>query len=312
MEINQLEAFLAVAKVEHITQAAEQMHITQPALSKIISRLEDDLGVSLFDRVGKTIRLNPSGQIAKRYAEQILYTIGDMRAELAGLEAGWLGDLRLGSTFPAGDPNPILGTLGEFAQHRPDVSIHLQQYAPHQLRDALEAREIDLAISTVPMLGENIYWHELFRERMGIILSIYHPLAAKSVISLQDLVRERFYCNNANSDVQNLTHVFCERAGFTPNIHFECEFPEFIGRTISIGGGVSIISQRGYLRDQNKANLKDWERNIVFRPLEEDYCSRLCGVAYLTNRHLTKPVQEFYQMLLENHSHKSGPSPSDQ
>ena len=80
MELTQLEYFLEVARRQHITQAAEALNITQPALSKTIARLEDDLGVKLFDREGKGIRLNEYGQTALHYAERILYTIGDMRA----------------------------------------------------------------------------------------------------------------------------------------------------------------------------------------------------------------------------------------
>lgn len=83
MELNQLKCFLEVARLEHITQAADQLHITQPALSKVIARLEDDLGVKLFDREGKNIRLNEYGRVAQNYAQRIMYTIGDMEAELA-------------------------------------------------------------------------------------------------------------------------------------------------------------------------------------------------------------------------------------
>ena len=87
MELNQLKCFLEVARLEHITQAAEQLHITQPALSKVIARLEDDLGVKLFDREGKNIRLNEYGRVALRYAQRIMYTIGDLQAELEELSA---------------------------------------------------------------------------------------------------------------------------------------------------------------------------------------------------------------------------------
>ena len=115
MELNQLSCFLQAAKTEHITQAAEQLHMTQPALSKVIARLEDDLGVRLFDREGKHIRLNEYGQVALRYTEQILYTIGDMPAELEEMADGRAGSVRVGSAFPAGEPNWMLNCTRGFA-----------------------------------------------------------------------------------------------------------------------------------------------------------------------------------------------------
>lgn len=305
MELNQLSCFLQAAKIEHITQAAEQLHMTQPALSKVIARLEDDLGVRLFDREGKHIRLNEYGQVALRYTEQILYTIGDMQAELEEMADGRAGSVRVGSAFPAGEPNWMLNCTRGFALERPDVSFRLRQYDSRKLRAALENREIDLAISTIPLQGERICWQELFVERMGIILSRYHPLADRPTLSLSDLRKERFYCNNANSDVQELTYVFCERAGFRPNVHFECEFASFIGEAVSLGYGISLISERGYLQSMRKPHRKAWEDNIAFRPLEEEYCRRFCGVAYLEDRRLPRAAQAFYEYLT-NHREEGG------
>ena len=174
----------------------------------------------------------------------------------------------------------------------------MRQYSAARLRSALEEREIDLALSTIPIRGEGVEWRELFVEKMGIILSVHHPLATRKELSLADLSRERFYCNNANSDVQELTYVFCERAGFIPDIHFECEFPSYIGEAVSLGHGISLISERGYLRSLNKKDRRPWEDAITFRPLKEDWCCRMCGIAHLSERYLPQAVREFYQFLV--------------
>lgn len=301
MELNQLEYFCETAKREHITQAAEALNITQPALSKTIARLEDDLGVRLFDREGKSICLNEYGQVALQYAERILYTIGDMRAELEEMAQGRAGSIRIGSSFPAGEPNWLLEQVRSFVLDRPDIGFHLQQYSTVQLQAALERREIDLAVSSTPMQDENTHWVELFVEPMGVILSAHHPLAARKELSLVDLRQERFYCNNANSDVQELTYRYCEQAGFKPNVHFECEFPSFIGKAVSLGYGISIISRRGFENSLHRANREPWENDIEFRPLKETYCRRVCGVAYLKGRRLPRSAQEFYQHLLSGY-----------
>ena len=298
MELSQLEYFYETAKREHITQTAEELHITQPALSKVIARLEADLGVKLFHREGKSIRLNEYGRVVQCYTEQLLYSIGDMRAELAELADGMAGSVRLGSSFPSHEPNWVLDCIRQFALSRPNVSFSLQQATTGQLHSALEQREIDIAISSAPIRSQGVVWEELFTEPMGIILSAYHPLAARDTLSLTDLCNERFYCNNANSDVQDLTYQFCEQAGFRPNIHFECEFPSFIGEAVSLGYGISVIARRGFLRSLEKKDRQPWETNIVFRPLKEEYCHRICGLAYLSGRSLPRAVREFHAFLL--------------
>lgn len=300
MELTQLEYFLETAKRQHITQAAEALNITQPALSKVISRLEGDLGVKLFDREGKRIQLNEYGQVALRYAEKILYTIGDMQAELQEMSQGRVGSIRIGSSFPSGEPNWLLEKVRSFAFARPDIGFHLQQYSTAHLLSALENREIDLAISSSPITEESVQWTQLFVEPMGVILSRHHPLAAREALSLVDLREEHFYCNNANSDVQELTYHFCALAGFRPNVHFECEFPSFIGHAVSLGYGISIISNRGYKNSTIKPVQEPWEENIVFRPLLEPYCRRVCGVAIPKDRRLPRAAQDFYQHLLSD------------
>ena len=165
MELHQLNCFLEVAKLEHITQAAEQLHITQPALSKVIARLEEDLGVKLFDREGKNIRLNEYGTVVMNYARRVFNSLGDMQAELEEMSAGAAGMLRIGSSFPAGEPNWILECIRTFALRRPDVSIRLRQYSAAGLRSALEEREIELPCPPLrwraaALSGESCLWRK--------------------------------------------------------------------------------------------------------------------------------------------------------
>ena len=299
MELMQLEYFIETARREHISRTAEALNLTQPALSKSISRLEEDLGVKLFNREGKNIRLNQYGKVALRYAEQIFYNIGDMRAEIEELRGGMAGALRIGSSFPAQEPNWLLGGIREFSFLNPDVSISLRQLPPEALLTALQEREIDLAVSSEPIQAQDVCWQELFSEPMGIILSRDHPLARHKTLSMDQLMNERFYCNNYSSDVSRLTRMFCRMAGFEPNIHFEGDYPTFIGQSVSLGYGISFISQRGFARDSTKKAREPWEENIVYRPVREDYCRRACGLAHLKSHGEFPVLRHFRDTLLE-------------
>lgn len=309
MELNQLECFLHVAKTEHITQSAEQLHLTQPSLSKTISRLEEDLGAKLFDREGRNIRLNENGKIVKHYAEQIMYTIGDMQAELAESVSGHSGSIRVGSAYNGHEPNWLLSCARDYLISRPDVKFRLQSYPAELLPQALENRDVDLGVTVWPLREPGIHWTELFSEPIGVIMSRHHPLANKEDLSLTDLRHERFYCNDANSDSKQLTLRLCHQAGFQPNIQFECLFPSYIGEAIGRGYGISLISEQGNKRSEKITPQKDnseWKQNILYRPLKEEYCSRSCGIAYLENRHLPPSVWNFYEFIFQNYDTHQG------
>jgi len=306
MEFSQLEYFLETAQREHITQAAQALNITQPALSNSIARLEAELNCDLFVREGRRVRLSESGAIVKRYAQQILFQIGDMQAELEALRGGMSGSLRIGSSFPAQEPNWLLGSIQDFSFTHPDVSISLRQLPQDALPTSIEERRIDLAVSSEPILAPGIRWLELFTEPMGIILAADHPLAKKKKLSMADLMLERFYCNNASSDVTRLTRLFCHLAGFEPNIHFEGDFPSFIGQAVSLGYGISFISYRGYQRSEGRETRESWEENIVYRPLREDYCRRTCGLAYLAAHEHFPVLDTFRDQLVSQFQNQQG------
>lgn len=300
MELGQLEYFLEAARREHMTQAAEALHITQPALSRVIARLEADLGMPLFNREGKCIELNEYGRLVQSYAERIFTQLDELRLELDEMAKGYLGEVHVGSSFPSGEPNWVLDQVRQFSLARSNIRFHLQQYTTSKLWKALYSREIDLALATERIQAENMVWIPLFKERVGVIMSRQHPLAQKPELSLADLNGQRFYCNNANSDVQELTYRLCERAGFRPNIYFQCEFPSFIGEAVSMGYGISLIAYRGYLQSNARTEHELWESNILFRELTDDVCFRECGAAYLKEHHLPRAAQAFLEHIVQS------------
>lgn len=297
MELYQLSCFLHVARTQHMTRSAEQLHITQPALSKVISRLEDDLGVKLFEREGKHIYLNEPGRTAMRYVEQVMRTLDDMQRQLSDYAGGQAGHIAIATSYPSRTPDWLLDCLTEFMDLHPAVSVSQMQMNPPQLRKALEERQIDIAISTSAIESPDIAWNQLFSERLGIILARSNPLTEKPVLSMADLADQQFLCNNANSDVQHLTYSFCRRAGFEPKIYYEGDFPELIGQAISRGAGVSFISEPRHHSQSGRPDAEAWEHNIVFRPIEEAYCKRDCGLAMLKTRYVPPAMGGLYQHL---------------
>lgn len=299
MNLLYLSYFLEIAKKEHLTKAAEELHITQPALSRALANLEQELGVKLFERDRKKLRLNENGRILQKSAERIFAELEDLRQQLSDTQDTVSGRLCIGSSFPEREPDLIQECILEFMQRYPDVAIDYVQTSPLQLLRALDERRIDMAISSLPIFSEDVEWHEVFTEKLGVLMAADHPLAGEKEIHVAQLRNERFFCNNANSDNQDLTMEFCHRAGFEPEIFFQGFFPQLIGKAISEGKGVSFIVKRRYDYDQATSVRYPWHANLVFRPVAEDYCRRYCGIAYIKQNYHSKAMRLFRDFFLE-------------
>lgn len=296
MDLIQLFYFQTAARLGNFTQAAAELHITQPALSKMISNLESDLQVKLFDREGKRIRLNAHGQVVLRHAQELFGQLDTMRSELADLDGTISGPVHIGLSIPTRDRDPFLSVLRGFLDDNPDIQVTYRQTKTKDLIQGLRDKTIDVAITSSDIGSGDIVWKQLFRERLGIILSRSHPLAQRMEVSVGDLEHEVFFVNNATNDIQDLTYSFCAQAGFKPKVRFEGHFPLYIGEAISRGEGVSFIPEnqfrRQYIRDMEMA-IHPWAENITFRRLTDPFCVRECGYALLKGRYHSRAVQDF-------------------
>lgn len=299
MNLTNLSYFLKVAELEHMTQAAAELHITQPALSRAIASLEQELGAELFEREGKNIRLNENGIILRDSAERIFLELDALHRRLEDTRDGVTGIIRIGSSFPNREPDLVQMCVLEFMNQYPNVAINYLQHSPVQLLKELEEHRIDLAITSIPIHLADVEYQEVFTEKLGILIAKDHLLAAKPVLHVSDLRSERFYCNNANTDTQDLTREFCRKAGFEPIIFFQGFFPELIGQAVSQGRGVSFLAESRFAIDQQATRQYIWQNNLTFRPVAEDYCRRSCGIAQMKSGYHSKAMRLFYTFFIE-------------
>ena len=143
MDLHSLEQFLVVARVEHLSRAAAELHVAQPSLSRTIARLESELGTPLFDRAGR-LRLNDQGRIFRRHVERSLGELAEGRRAVAEAD---IGSVRLGpETFLT-----LTGPLAAFRRAHPEVEVELHQMPADHMHRALHAREIDLCVASQPI-----------------------------------------------------------------------------------------------------------------------------------------------------------------
>ncbi len=299
MELSQLTYFRAVARTEHFTRAAEELHITQPSLSKAIANLERELGVPLFDREGKRVRLNPYGAAFLERVEAILSLAEEAVFFIQDMKEGEQGHVRLGSSFPITAPSPIYYYQYSFFQEHPRVALSLSVREGGQIESLLAERELDFGVSLSPAVGTGIASQPMYTDKLGIIVGPGHPLAHQRSVRLEELADQPFLCNSSAPDPNDSARYLCALAGFVPKILYEGESADLIGESVAMGRGISFVSQDRYHFFRNRANIPDWERELHYIPLENDFCTRTVYLLTRASGYCSQASQWFFQGLMD-------------
>ena len=299
MEFYQLQCFYEAARTLNITKAALNMKITQPALSKTIRRLEEDLGVQLFDRRAKTIVLNEYGQAVLEKAEVIFAAMDDIRLNIEDIKAGSIGEIRIGSTLPSAETSWLIDCIRDYMLDNPKAVVTQHQMGPNALRLAIMEGEVEIAIGGEFLASDELDWTELNRRRLGVVVSSTNRFAERRVVSVSELRGEVFLCNNSNADMETLTENICGRAGFVPNVALTSNYSNLIGELVSLGRGVTIIPEAVYVELRSK-NALPWAKRVTMIPLEEDYCV-LRGVAAISrSRYVHSAARQLFRRIVDN------------
>ena len=195
MEIKTLRYFLAVAREENMTRAAELLHITQPTLSKQLKALEDELGKSLFIRHSFSIELTPEGQLLQKRAEDLIDLTDKIIEEFATLDDLDGGDLYFG--LPESyQIHYFAKEIKEFKQNYPKLRYHITSGSSEQVLEKLNKGILDFAI-IVETPDYNRYNSIEFPEtdHWGIVVARSHPLAQKERITVEDLIGYPLFCS---------------------------------------------------------------------------------------------------------------------
>ncbi|MCY9669781.1 LysR family transcriptional regulator [Paenibacillus alginolyticus] len=287
MEFIQLHYFQTVARLEHMTKAAEELQIAQPSLSKTIARLENDLGVHLFDRKGRQIRLNPFGKAFLARVERAFMELNEGKRELNDLAGLHEGTVTLAVTIPRILPE----LLGAFLTQFPHVRLRQLIESTSSMRRLLENGEIDLCISSIPIEGSDIEWKPLMTEEIFLLAPPEHRLADRDAISLSEVKDEPFISMNEGYGFRNLTDAFCREAGFTPNIAFEGDEPNIIGSLVRKGLGVAFVPA---------LSLPDTTVPSPVRlRITSPACHRTIGMAWSKSRYLSQAAGRFQQFIVD-------------
>jgi DNA-binding transcriptional LysR family regulator len=244
MELRHLRYFAAVAETCHFGQAADQLHLAQPALSYAIRQLEDELDVTLFNRTTRQVSLSPAGEFLRSEAARILAGVDDAERGVRRIVAGRSGLLRVGLTGTAAFSHlPRLARI--LRQELPGVAMEIQadMLTPLQC-EQLRSGALDVGVLRPPAVGDDIEMRTIDVEPLLLAVSADHRLAAEPVVSLTDLRSEPFISYaSRDSAVNDAVLRSCRRAGFVPHREHTAPGTAVLLALVAAGLGVAVVPE---------------------------------------------------------------------
>jgi len=242
MQIHQLRYFCAVARTGNFTRAAQQERIAQPSLSQQVRKLEEELGSTLFDRLGRTVRLTQLGAAFLPRAEAILRQVADATTEIQEMAGADRGKLVIGS-IPTIAPYFLPPYLASFARKFPRIQVSVVEEVTSELLNQLQNGVIDLAVLALPVPAPHYLCQELFRERLYLAVPRGHHLAAQEAAYLKQIVNDPFLLLKEGHCFRDSTLSACGKARLQPNVVFESGQFATILAMVAAGTGVSVVPQ---------------------------------------------------------------------
>jgi len=293
MNFRQINQFLAVAETQSFREAAEKLHIAQPPLSTGIRRLEVDLGVQLFDRGRRGVRLTEAGHAVLADAQKIVFHAQQMRVTVEALQQGIGGRLRVGFVGSA-TYRLLPRVLPLFRESYPKVELDLREGTTTQILNDLEAGALDLGLVrfpvavTTPVRITPVEW-----DRLVVALPADHRLSRRRRLALSDLADESFILYSAShaSNLRTQVLMVCQTAGFAPRVTQEAVQVQTVVSLVESGIGVALVPA---------ASSTGVIRRVVFRDVEVDASLAVAlGVAVLPGAE-GRAARRFRQILEEN------------
>lgn len=241
MDIRQLEAVAAVARLGSFTRAAEELFVAQPALSATVRRLEDELGLRLFDRTTRRVALTPAGEAFVRRAERVLGDLRELRAEMAEHAGAAQGRLRIGAWYTVDPWLPEM--LAPFHAAHPAVEVTVREVNSDRMLDLLRAGDLDVAL---PVLRPGLDLDEIellpyIEEPFVLAAPPGSALAAKRSATLADVAGEPLITFNPGSSLRRLVEQAFAAAGLEPRVALETIETSAARAMVSSGLGVAVL-----------------------------------------------------------------------
>ncbi|GHO98190.1 LysR family transcriptional regulator [Reticulibacter mediterranei] len=291
MDLLQLRYFQVVARLEHMTKAAEELFIAQPSLSKTIRRLEREMGVPLFERQGRVIRLNTFGKTFLAHVETMFRELEEGQRkvrDMAGLEHG---EVSLSATTVFWLPD----LLHRFQTRYPSVRFHLSQCELAEMAHRLETGVCDFCFVPAPLPSRGLQWKLLRTEEILLVVPPTHRLAGQEGVPLSEVARETIVIERVGTGLRDQMESCCRQAGFTLRPSYEIDEPAalfaFVQAQLGVGFTTALMKKRVHEYGLTTLHLTP-------------ACQRAYGAAWHQEHYLSQAARAFHHFLMEEEAQR--------
>ena len=256
MADRRLKIFHTVARLLNFTKAAEELHMTQPAVTFQIRQLEEQFNTRLFDRTHNKVTLTEVGKQVYSYSDRILKLYEEMTRSITDMTGDVSGSVTLGaSTTIAEYMLPLL--IGAFKLKYPDVIINLKESNTEDIVSMVENNDIDLGIVEGFVNNKNLLVEECKMDHLVVIMPNDHALADAQQLRVEDFISYPFISREHGSGTQEVITSYVEKHGNGEvlNICFELSSPEAIKGAVEAGMGIAIVSQSTIIKELKLGTL---------------------------------------------------------
>lgn len=241
MNFDDLQAFAAVAKHGSFSRAASALYRTQPAVSKRVAALEQELGTRLFDRIGHTIQLTEAGRALLPRAQDLLVRMEDSRRAVTNLSGQVSGVLRIGTSHHVG-LHRLPRALRSFSRDYPQVELDIRFMDSEAACQGVERGELELAIVTLPLdpapvLALTPVWHD----PLAVVVAREHPLAARARLRIRDLADYNAILPATGTFTREVLERALQPSGLRPKVGLSTNYLETIRMLVAVGLGWSVL-----------------------------------------------------------------------
>jgi DNA-binding transcriptional LysR family regulator len=275
------EWFITLAELQHVTAAAEQLHIAQPTLTRMLARLERRLGAALFDRRGKRLSLNAYGRIFYQHARRAQLELDAARRAIDDLTNPAVGEIRLGFLRSFG-ATVVPHLIADFAKASPRVAFTLKEGAAESIGDLVSSGSVDVGLVSPRPTRSTSAWRSLFRQRLGIAVPTGHRLSGVAAVSMSHLADEPFVAMHPGFGMRQLLDELCAAAQFEPRIVLESANLTTTAGLVAAGLGISLVPFDG-----------GQYPGVVTLPLADADAYRDVGLIWNSARPLSRPARDF-------------------
>ncbi len=288
LTLHQLEAVLRVAEFQSFRQAAETLHVSQPALSRTIAMAEDSLGTRLFDRNTRHVNLTPAGEQIMPIARRILGEFNDSLSDLGQFLGGHAGRITV-SSLPSASVALLPPTIAEFRATRPNVDFVILSASTTPLLELLLSGQADLAVTAKPPPDERLNYEHLMDDEIVLLCHKNDSLAKSKKLGWKAFEERPFIGTTLRGSIQPILDAAMARHGVIVKTVLQASNASICGAAVASGIGITAMS---------RLTLPTMDcRNIAVRRLDPPY-SRPIGVVTLAGRSPSPSANAFKELLI--------------